>query len=188
MNVDLISFLVGVLSSLIAAISVYWVKKVAKNITKETKVILKNDKGEIREVEANTNDSKNDYRSYIHEAIAYEKFVAETLDKLNLNVEVTSNHSMDKGYDFLIKNDEHYIAIEVKSYKRPLPTKVIRDTLSKLPKEIKNVFFVSKSGFSNSSIDNINDTERSVSLIDGDNEELYKNISEALGKQGITSK
>lgn len=188
MNVDLISFMVGVLSSVIAVLSVFLINKGAKNIFIESSIILKNEKGETIEIDALYNDSVKDFRSYIVDAIDYEKSVMNILKKLNLDVTEPSHTGDYNGVDFLIKNGDELFAIEVKSHKKPLSLNVIKKSLSRLPKNIKNIFFVSKNGFSNSSIEYLKSIEINVSLISGENQELYNSISTVIQEQGISNK
>ena len=186
MNSELLSLLLSILSSLVALISVFLVRKAAKSVLEENKIVLKNDKGEVREIFAEIGDSKNEYSAYLNEAIDFEKFVFEKLVELNLNVKDKPQNSMDKGYDFLFEKDGELVAVEVKSHKKPLSANTIKDYTSRLPSDIAIVFFISKSGFSSSAIELLEKYDKKVSLIDGSIDDLGSQLSSALVARGIT--
>jgi|GEM_PF-1654228 len=186
MNLDLMSFLIGILSSIIAVVSVYFTKRIARNNLEQKIVTLKNSSGGSIEIVTENNGDKN-IRSYFQDAIEYEKSVANILRGLNYEVEEASLNSPDKGYDILLRSGDKLVAIEVKSHSKPLSANVIKDTLSKIPSNISDALYVSKNGFSKTSMDYIESVNKSIALASGENEDLEKSIKIALESKGITS-
>lgn len=186
MNIDLMSFLVGIFSSIIAVVSVYVTKKIARKGLEQKIITLKNSHGGSVEIVTEGNGDKN-IRSYFKDAIEYEKSVADVLRSLNYEVEETSLNAPDKGYDLLLKAGDRLIAVEVKSHSRPLSANVIKDTLSKFPSDIDDALYVSKNGFSKSSLDYIKNVNKPVALASGEKEALVESIKSALESKGITS-
>lgn len=186
MNIDFMSFLIGILSSIITAVAVFITKRAAKSSSDQKVVTLKNSHGGTIEIVTGNDDEKN-IRSHFKDAIEYEKAVADIFRDLNFKIEEASLKSPDKGYDLLVKSGERLIAVEVKSHSRPLSANIIKDTLNKFPTNIDDVLFISKNGFSNSSMDYIQSLNKSIALASGENEALIKSIKSALESKGITS-
>jgi hypothetical protein len=186
MNLDLMSFLIGILSSIIAVVSVYFTKRIARNSLEQKIVTLKNSSGGSIEIVTDNNGEKN-IRSYFQDAIEYEKSVANILRGLNYEVEETSVNSPDKGYDILLRSGDKLVAIEVKSHSKPLSANIIKDTLNKIPSGISDALYISKNGFSKTSMDYIQSVNKSIALASGENEDLEKSIKIALESKGITS-
>lgn len=186
MNVDVMSFLIGMLSSIVAVIAVYVTKRIARKNAGQKIVTLKNSRGGTIEI-VTGNDGEKNIRSHFKDAIEYEKTVADILRGLNFEVEESSLKSPDKGYDLLLRSGERLVAVEIKSHSRPLSANVIKDTLNKFPTDIDDALFVSKNGFSNSSMDYIQSLSKNIALASGENEVLMKSIKSALESKGITS-
>lgn len=186
MNIDLMSFLIGMIASIFAAIAVDLTKKVAKKNLSQKIVTLKNSSGGTIEI-VTGNDSEKNIRSYFKDAVEYEKAVADILRSLNFEVEETSLKSPHKGYDLLLRSGDRLVAVEVKSHSRPLSANVMKDALNSFPDDIEDVLFISKNGFSNSSMDYIKSLNKSIALASGENEALMQSIKNALESKGITS-
>ncbi|UTV28957.1 restriction endonuclease [Photobacterium atrarenae] len=184
MNIDLMSVLIGILSSIVTAIAVFFTKRLAKKNLNQKVVTLKNSHGGTIEI-VTGNDGEKNIRSHFRDAIEYERTVADILRNLNFEVEEASLKSPDKGYDLLAKLGERLIAVEVKSHSRPLSASVIKDTLNKFPTDIDDALFISKNGFSSSSLDYIQSFNKGIALASGENEELIKSIKSALESKGI---
>src|SRR5690606_28468668 len=162
-------------ASFVAAIAVYLTKKVAKKNLSQKIVTLKNSSGGTIEI-VTGNDSEKNIRSYFKDADEYEKAVADILRSLNSEVEEASLKAPHKSYDLLLRSGERLIAVEVKSHSRPLSANVMKDALNSFPDDIEDALFISKSGFSNSSMDYIKSLNKSIALASGENEALMQSI------------
>lgn len=186
MNIDLISFSIGIFASLVAVISVYVTKKIAKKYVSHENIILKNTQGEIVEIAADGGD-KVDIRSRFYDAMEYEKSVGEMLKSLGFEFEQASRQTRDYGYDFLLKAGDRVIAVEVKSHSRPLSAETVMNTLHKLATGVDDVLLISKNGFSNSSLQYLEETSKNVSIASGEGNVLSESVKKALEEKGITT-
>ncbi|TDY03007.1 restriction endonuclease [Thiohalophilus thiocyanatoxydans] len=186
MNIDLMSLLIGIFSSILAAVSVYITKKIVRKKLEQKIITLKNSSGGEIEIITENNGESN-IRSSFNDAIEYEKSVADILRSLNFEVEETSLNFSDKGYDLLLRSGDRLVAVEVKSHSKPLSANVVKETLRKFPSDIDDALYISKNGFSISSIDYIKKINKSIALASGENEALAKSIKSALESKGIAS-
>ncbi|MGI2869072.1 restriction endonuclease [Vibrio alginolyticus] len=154
MNLELMSVLVGALSSIVSAITFYVAKKAAKSTTSENTFLVKNSDGETREVTIGNKQTHRDISKAITANIEYEKLIELTLRNVRASgVKVSKNSKHDLGYDFLLTTPNAKYLIEAKANKKPVDRRVIQRILKAANQQNSTAVILSKSGFDKSAIE-----------------------------------
>jgi len=193
MDATIISFIIGVVSSLLAVFSSRFIKSFLSRRKPEEEHYLISSKGETREIVIEPGSSENDIKDYISSAIEYEKLVKHILQSISPDIRIQEASRHDKGYDFVVEDNSHKMLVEAKATKRPVGVDTLARIISSATRDTTDAVIISKSGFSSSVFELANERMKSgsprISLISGDQlEEITVQIRKAIGKEGITSK
>lgn len=189
MDIELISILISVIASVVAFISVRSIKRLNSKLEKT--IYLKNSRGEIMEITVDGDDTNKDIQESLNSALVYEKEIGEILKKYKSQLIHNYTAELDKHkyhIDYFLKDVDKEYFIEVKSHKKPLSAGLVSKIIDQLPYKSDGNLIVSKSGFTESAIEEIKRANKNIMIISGaDREELTQQIDNFAASKGITS-
>lgn len=189
MDIELISIAISVAASVVAFLSVRSIKRLNSKLEKT--IYLKNSSGETMEITVNGDDTNKDIQDSLNSALIYEKEIGEILKKYRSQLIHNYSAEFDNHkyhIDYLLKHFEKEYFIEVKSHKRPLTAGLVSQIIERLPYKSDGNVIVSKSGFTESALEEIKRANKNIMIISGaDREELTQQLDEFAASKGITS-
>lgn len=189
MDIELISIAISVIASVVAFISVRSIKRLNSKLEKT--IYLKNSSGETMEITVDGDDTNKDIQESLNSALVYEKEIGEILKKYRSQLIHNYTAEFDKHkyhIDYFLKDFEKEYFIEVKSHKKPLTAGLVSKIIDRLPYKSDGNVIVSKSGFTESALEEIKRANKNIMIISGaDREELTQQLDEFAASKGITS-
>ena len=189
MDIELVSIIISAIASVVAFISVSSIKSLNSKLEKT--IYLKNSSGETMEITVDGDDTNEDIQESLNSALVYEKDIGEILKKYRSQLIHNYTAEFDKHkyhIDYLLKDFEKEYFIEVKSNKKPLTAGLVSKIIDRLPYKSDGNVIVSKSGFTESALEEIKRANKNIMIISGaDREELTQQLDEFAASKGITS-
>jgi hypothetical protein len=153
MSIELMSVAIGALGSIVSVITFVATKKAAKFSSKENTFVIKNNKGESREITIGNNQSTKDISKVVSENIKYEKLIEAALRKNKAEGNILSlNNKHELGYDFLLTTKNTKYIIEAKANKKAVNKQILQRILKAANQQGAEAVVLSKSGFDKSAI------------------------------------
>ncbi len=154
MSIELMPVLIGALGSVASVITFVVTKNAAKFSSKENTFVIKNDKGESREITIGSNQTTKDISRVVSENIKYEKLIETALRKNKVEGNKLSlNNKHELGYDFLLTTKNAKYIIEAKANKKAVNKQVLQRILKAAVQQGANAVVLSKSGFDKSAVE-----------------------------------
>lgn len=148
MTIEVTTFVIGALSSVISLLSFLLAKRAAKKTGGQKIFVIKNSKGETREVTVTPGQKTAEVIKSLNDNLAYEKLVETSLRKFSAdNATLVKIKNHDLGYDFTLNFLGKKYLIEAKANKRPVNKYALEKLLKAASKRDSKAVLFSKSGF-----------------------------------------
>jgi hypothetical protein len=154
MSIELMSVVIGALGSVASVITFIATKRAAKSNSTENTFVIKNNKGESREITIGNNQSSKDISKVVSENIKYEKLIETALRKNKAEGNKLSlNNKHELGYDFLLTTKNAKYIIEAKANKKAVNKQALQRILKVAIQQGAEAVVLSKSGFDKSAVE-----------------------------------